>query len=270
METLSKTRDGNVTSSEIYCLTKMGKIEMTPSELSARPKSGVGSKTTTKEGGFGEKALTYIKQCNQERKLGRSLDTDSNARPLMWGKVGEIVVFSLLPMSYKHGFDLTVTHSEIDYWLGTPDTEKEDACCDIKCPYSLTSFMDFFEPYKEEDKIIYEGGTIEAIRKVHIDGEKYYWQIVSNAILTNKKFGELIIYCPTKSELLLFKEVVNRWVGDANDVSFIHFLPEEKLPHIPEESKVKSLNIIRFEIPQADKDFLTDRVLAAGKLLING
>jgi len=38
------------------------------------------------KGSFGAPALTYIEECNFERRLGRSIETESNARPLTWGK----------------------------------------------------------------------------------------------------------------------------------------------------------------------------------------
>ena len=75
-------RIGNFTSSEIFNLMANGK----------------------KEGELGAPALTYIKECNMERRLGRQLENDQNARPTSWGNLCEGYVFSMLPLSLSARF----------------------------------------------------------------------------------------------------------------------------------------------------------------------
>ena len=56
-----------------------------------------------KKDGFGKPALTYINEKAMERRLGRSIDTESNARPLTWGKAVEKYVHEYhLPTSYSY------------------------------------------------------------------------------------------------------------------------------------------------------------------------
>ena len=49
------------------------------------------------------------------------------------------------------------------------------------------------------------------------------------------------------------------WIAMAGD---------NEIPFIKDGGYYKNLNIIRFEVPQSDIDFLTERVLTAGKMLI--
>ncbi len=64
-------RVGNFTSSEIVALVSKGK----------------------EKGSFGKPALTYIEECNMERRLLRSVTDDVSARPLSWGLLVENIAF---------------------------------------------------------------------------------------------------------------------------------------------------------------------------------
>src|SRR5688572_2564018 len=118
-------RNGNFTSSEIFRLMKPGKGK----------------------DGFSVDAQTYINECNQERRLKRSIEVQSDARPLTWGKAVEKRAFDCLGLEYTLCSDKTIQHPEIPYWVGSPDAVTEDACCDLKCPMTLTSFCDMLDPY---------------------------------------------------------------------------------------------------------------------------
>ena len=238
--TNNNLRHGNFTSSEIVALTKVAKDGKS----------------------FGAPAMTYIQETNMERRLGRSLTDEVNARPLTWGKTLEPRCFELLGLEYSLISQETIQHSNINFWAGSPDGIKEDTVIDIKCPITLKSFCNLVDP-------LYNGLTgmdaMNAIRDAHKDGDKYYWQIVSNAILTGSKFGELIVYVPFLSELTEIREMAEGnpaayWIWSASD---------EELPYLVDGGYYKNLNIIRFEIPEEDKQLLSDRVLAAGKLLID-
>jgi hypothetical protein len=231
-------RVGNFTSSEIVALVSKGK----------------------EKGSFGKPALTYIEECNMERRLLRSVCDDVTARPLSWGLLVENIAFEKLGMEYTLTSQETDQHPTIPYWSGSRDGMKLDegkTVIDIKCPMTLKSFC-----------TLADCQTIEEIRDNHKDGEKYYWQLVSNAIINDCKFAELIVYMPYKKELDEIRELAQNmpqeylykffWIANGND---------EELPHLLENGHYKNINIIRFEVPQSDKDFLTERVLEAGKLL---
>jgi len=233
----NKARVGNFTSSEIYHLVTSGK----------------------EKGTFGKPAITYIAEKNMERRLQRSLTTDTNARPLIWGRFLEGHVFDLLGLEYKLCSQETITHPDYSCWCGSPDGEKFDegkTVMDIKCPMTLKSFCQFADC-----------ATIEDIRSEHPDGEKYYWQLVSNAILTGAKYAELIFYVPYQSELETIREKTAQYDGDQNALSWIYYSKDADLPYLIDGGFYKNLNIVRFEVPETDKQFLTARIIEAQKQL---
>jgi hypothetical protein len=234
-------RVGNFTSSEIVALTKVAKDGKS----------------------FGAPALTYIAECNMERRLGRSLTDEVNARPLVWGKFLEAIVFELLGLEYSLISKDTIVHPTIPFWSGSPDGMKEeDTVIDIKCPITLKSFCQLVDP-------LYDGLTgidaMNAVRDNHKDGEKYYWQLVSNSILTGAKYAELIVYMPYQSELASIRSMAE---GNGK-AYFIWASSDDELPYMPDNGYYENVNIIRFEVPQDDKVFLTAKVIEAGKMLIN-
>jgi hypothetical protein len=195
-----------------------------------------------------------------ERRLLRSISDDVSARPLAWGNLGENIAFQKLGMEYTLTSQETDIHPTISYWSGSRDGMKHDegkTVIDIKCPMTLKSFC-----------TLADCQTIEEVRECHKDGEKYYWQLVSNATINDCKFAELIVYMPYLSELEEIRDLAGNmpqehlykffWIANGND---------EELPHLMENGHYKNINVIRFEVPTADKDFLTERVIEAGKLL---
>ena len=277
----NKNRIGNFTSSENHRLMGLGKRPMTAAELASRPKSGVGSSVKTIEDPsiLNDAAFEYIEEKNMERRLGRSLSTETNARPLTWGHVCERQAFETLGTDYKLCSDVTLDHPEIAFWRGSPDALKFDeggTVGEIKCPMTMKSFCQLVDP-------LYHGfsGTeaMNAIRngwkdksglnhKPHKDAEKYYWQIVSNAILSGSKYGELIVYCPYESELEALREIVNNWDGNQNPLAWINFSENSELPYLLDDGFYKNLNIIRFEIPIEDRILMKVKIEMAGKMLI--
>ena len=210
---------------------------------------------------FGKPALTYINEKNRERKLGRSITTESNARPLSWGKLVERQCFDLLGLEYKLCSKDTITHPKYPYWSGSPDMEKFDdgkTVVDIKCPITLNSFCDFVD-----------AGNITEIRKKHLDGEQYYWQLVSNSILLNASYAELIIYCPYQSELKAIRELAENYDGNQKPFAWVNWAEDIELPYLVDGGHYKNLNVFRFEVPEADKKLLEQAVVAAGAMLIH-
>lgn len=239
----NKLRVGNFTSSEIVALTTEGRAK----------------------GTWGKPALTYIEETNYERRLGRSITDESNARALTWGKLLEPVPFELLGTEYEITSQQTDVHPTIPYWAGSKDGIKHDegkTVLDFKCPLTLKSFCNLVQPLYDG----YEGlEAMNIIREKHKDGDKFYWQLVSNGIINNCRYAELVVYVPYKSELPAIKLMAD---GQPN-CYWVAMAGEDELPYLVDDGYYKNLNIIRFEIPQGDKDFLTEKVEAAGKLLIN-
>lgn len=243
---LNSARVGNVTSSEIVALTTNGKAK----------------------GTFGKPFYTYIEECNIERRLGRSITTEQRARALTWGKLCEERVFELLPLEYCLCSSDTFEHKTIKCWSGSPDTYKlkpvdAKTVGDVKCPLTLKSFARLVKPLE----LGLEGmDAINYIRETHDDGEKYFWQLVSNAILTDSKVAELIVYVPYKKELERIKEIAREREDTA--YNWIKFAGEYELPYLIEGGFYKNINVISFPVTEHDKQFLTERVLEAEKQLI--
>ena len=236
-------RIGNFTSSEIFTLMSDGK----------------------KEGTMGTPGLTYIKETNMERRLGRALENEQNARPTSWGNLCEGHVFSLLPLSYSAVSKDSIMHPSIDCWAGTPDSvcydedfvtlKPQKTVADVKCPWTLKSFCQLVDAW--------ELGGIKAIREFHPDGKKFFWQLVSNSILTGCNFGELIVFAPYRSELPAIRALAAH-----DDHGWISYTLDNELPWLPDGGYYKNLNCFRFEITEEDKKALTDRVLEARKALV--
>jgi hypothetical protein len=230
---MDAVRNGNFTSSEIFNLMKEGKAK----------------------GSFGVPALNYIEQKNIERRLGRGLDCESSAKPLVWGKLLERRVFDLLGLEYSLCSQETIRHPEFDYWYGSPDGLRHDeqkAVIDIKCPYTLLSFVQ-----------LVECKTVNELIDNHKDGEKYFWQLVSNAILTDSDYAELIVYAPYLSELMDIRAMA----AGEKDATWIALSEDNDLPFLLDGGYYKNINILRFEVKEEVKKMLTDRVVEAGKLL---
>jgi hypothetical protein len=227
-------RIGNFTSSEIANLISEGKTK----------------------GTFGKPALTYIEEKNMERRLGRALNDIGSAKPLIWGRLLESRAFELLGNEYSLNSKETIVHPEIPFWSGSPDGTKTDTVLDIKCPMTLKSFCQ-----------LVDCETVTDLRNNHKDGEKYYWQLVSNAILTGSKFAELVVYMPYQSELNAIREHCEDWDGSPNEVAWIHFSTDDQVPYLIDGGHYKNLNVLRFEVPESDKELLIKKVLLAGKLL---
>lgn len=222
--TTNTLRHGNATSSEIVSLVKKGKTRQ-----------------------------TYIQEMNMERRLGRSLSDEIRAKPLTWGKLIERYAFSKLPLEYELSSQDTILHPTIPYWAGSPDGTAPDTVIDIKCPLTLKSFCQLVDGTYNGLKGM---DAIKSIIETHKEGEKYYWQLVSNAILTGSKYAELIVYMPYESEL---EEIKSLAEGDPG-CYWVWAALDNELPFLPDGGFYKNINIIRFEVPEADIKILTNAV----------
>jgi hypothetical protein len=209
------------------------------------------------KGEVGKPFNTYVKNVKMERKLKRRLDAPMWSKPTSWGNLCELYLYSeMLSLNYQPCHNVSIQHPTIECYSGTPDAVNhvENTVVDIKSPYTMRSFCTFAEC-----------DSIDDVRNMHDDGEKYYWQLVSNAILTGKDKAELIIYTPTEEEMPKLFE----FVQELNDPDFNWILnePMDRLPFIPKGSEYANVLYFIFRVPQVDKDLLLERINLAATLL---
>lgn len=177
-------RCGRFTASEIHCIMDSGTRPMTPEELSARPKTGKGSKTTlvadhTK---LSPAAETYIYTKVAEALTGK-VQSSSYAFPLVYGK-------ELEAEAVEHFEKLTRLTTEVvgfqvfgDHAGGSPDRfVGENDGLEIKCPYTSKEQIKYLMLTDQWD-----------LKRNHPD---YYWQCMSNMLFTNKDRWHFATYDP--------------------------------------------------------------------------
>jgi len=239
MSIISNTyRIGNFTSSEIHKLTTTGKGA----------------------NGFGSAAITYIKEKNLERKLGRSIKTDAYSKAMAWGNLIEGYVFEeKIGLEYELLSKTTDVHPTIKYWSGSKDLiVRSKKIGEIKC-YEPKHFAEYTDALLSKNT--------EVIKK---ECAEEYWQMISNAIINEVNKAEAITYIPYKSELAKIREYAANYDGpDQWKYRFIAESEEDSLPYIPDNGYYQDLNRFEFEIPKEDIELLTEKVLLAGTMLIN-
>lgn len=214
-------RVGNFSSSEIYKLTKLNR----------------------KGDDFGQVALTYIKEKAMEKKLGRSLRPFTFSKPTSWGTFVESIAFDEMGLEADLVSDKRLYHPEIDNWTGVPDYVGK-VVGDIKCPWTLDSFCNMYE-----------------MEDLKSDKPEYYWQLVSNSILTGIDTAELAIYCPYQGDL----KRIRQEASNSEEHSWIAY--SQDLPYLIFGNFYNSIKKHTFEVPKEDKDFLTEQVKKANEIL---
>lgn len=238
--TLNKERIGNFTSSNMWKLMTVA----------------------TDKKSFGKPALTYIKEKQWEKKLKRSISTEVQTRPMLWGKFLEQRVHDMLDAGYELISEKSFVHKKIPTWSGSPDNKNvtESVCADTKC-YQPKAFCEYVDNLTHAVKI----NSTEYFKLNH---PEEYWQLVSNAVLLDMKNIEAIAYMPYKNELAEIRQAAANFDSlDQYKYRFIAEAPDEELAYLPDDSEYKNLNKFRFEVPKADIDFLTARVLMATAIL---
>lgn len=229
-------RNGNFSSSKNFNLMKVGKDKVS----------------------FGAPALTYINEKKYERKLKRSISTEVETRPMLWGTFLEGRIHNLLGMGYEHINDVTLQHPKYPFLVGSPDfkIESKKVVSDSKCPQPK-AFCQLIENCSQ---------GIEVFKSEH---EDYYWQLISNACILGSDFIELIVYMPYESELPEIRAEAENFDGlDQYKYRFIAESSKHALAYLPDDSEYKNLNIFRFEAPIADKILLEQKIIEASLLLI--
>lgn len=222
------SRVGTFSSSEIWKLTKLGRDKKS----------------------FGAIALTYIEEKKMERKLGRALTPFTFSRPTSWGTFLESYAYDRIieqSNNWKLVSDGTrFKHEELP-WTGVPDLlDGRGAVGDIKCPYTLKSFCEMSDT-----------------NDLKQDKPEYYWQLVSNAILTKCDIAYLFVYCPYKGEL----KKIRKHFSQFEEMSWIHYLEDKELPYLILGNEYNDIATHTFEIPKEDIEFLTEQVTKATELL---
>lgn len=234
----NKNRIGNFTSSKIGVLTAKGKGQ----------------------NGFSATALTYIKEVNLERKLGRSIKTDAYSKEMAWGTFLQDYVFhNHLEFGWQLCPDVTDVHPTIDYWAGSKDLYMPSVKIgEIKC-YQPKNFAEYADALLT--------GDTEVIKDSH---PNEYWQGVSNAIINGVSKAELVLFMPYKKELNAIRELAEAYDGaDQWKYRFISESEDYSLAHLPNNGYYKNLVRFEFEVPQEDIDLLTEKVELAGSMLID-
>lgn len=232
---LSNERIGKFTSSQVYRLM--------PKLRSGEPAASV---------------KTYIEEVAIEARLGRILNSAASGRPCQWGHALEPRVAQMVEFEYEYCSDKTIVHPEYSCWAGTPDLIGKDKVADIKCPYTMKSFVQLTDIVLAGDK--------EALKK---DFPEYFWQLVSNAILTNKQEAELIVYCPLKSELESIRDELSERddTDDQTELQWIFFAKDEALPYVIDGGYYKNLNRFPFSVDDADCAQLVNAILMGSSAL---
>lgn len=277
MSDLSNKRIGNITSSEIVALTTFGRRDMTEDELVEYKKEySKGTRKTIDT--YGTSFYTYVEECIMERFFKNNLENESEVKAFSWGKLCEQIVHDKLPTDYIMQSEATEVHPTILEWCGTPDGTKQkngicDTVTDIKCPltrkgfYNLVKFLYDFDGLNVTKKKNIDGNeVINLIRKQSKEGEKYFWQLVSNACILGAKYAELIVFMPYFEEIEQIKDY-NRTLE--KPYWQIENAKDTELPYLYKESGIDSVNIIRFEVKEEYKLFLTNRVEKAIYLINN-
>lgn len=235
-------RYGNFSSSEIYKLVKSG-----------RGKNDV----------FSQTGLTYIAEKRMEKRLGRSLSSETNAKPTNWGTFLEGIAFEKLSLDFSLVSKKRFVHTKYPNWVGMPDNLSTDIVADIKCPWTMKQFCELVDAMKSGDPYQY----LKSLDGQGQLGSHYIWQLVSNAILCDRDYAALFVYVPYKSDLDMIRYQASQ-AEDQNKVAFIQWAKDDELPYLPDDCEYyKDFNTCTFEIPQEDKDFLTERVVLAIEML---
>jgi hypothetical protein len=206
---------------------------------------------------FGKPARAYIRNKIRETALGIELDLEKSTHELSWGRAVEGYCYDThIELDYNIKSDKTIVHPS-KMFCGTPDLESASCVADIKCPYTRNSFCDLVE--------IIESGSVEVFKK---QNDEYYFQLVSNSILTNKDEAELIVFMPYAKEIpqiVEYIEVIDDFALQM-DIQWVIHTDIKRIPHIPDNSKYRNLYRFRFKVPNEDKDLLMENIHKADKL----
>ena len=218
------------------------KANFTSSAISALLSNG------RKKGEFGKPFTTYVNEKKAEAMFGRSLTNEARATSLDWGNLCESIAHEQLGLEYSLVSKDRFKHATLP-WSGMPDgIVNNEKVTDIKCPFTLGSFYNLIQAKSGED--------LKRIKP------EYYWQLISNAVLTGINTCELILFMPKRSML---DEI--RKASQESGKYYFHHKNDFEMPWTSDESGVPTITKIKFEAPEEDKAELIYRVEEATKIL---
>jgi len=210
--------------------------------------------TNNKKGdGFGAQGLSYIAEKKHELKLGRQISIEKNPRSASWGTFLQHRVLNvLLDTSYKPVSDKRFQHPVFPNVNGSPDFLRDGEIGDIKC-FELLEFCR-----------THDAATAghETFKK---ECEDIFWQLVMNCDIHNVSKGHMVLYVPYQNELNTIREEAE--ATDEHRFSWIKFASDDELPYLLPDHHYPNLSSFTFDITEADRMALTNRVLQAVNML---
>lgn len=191
---------------------------------------------------FGAPFYSYIQEKRWEKMAGRQLNNDSHSSAQDWGNMCEQIAFEKMGLEYKIVSKTRYKHDTLP-WSGCPDLLTEDTVGDIKCPWTLNAF---FKIYDRGDKSLKEVVP------------EYYWQLVSNALLTGRNKCELVIFMPQQKSI--------EYIQDYSQEKGYYFY-KKVLSELPWTVDLPEITKIQFELDDNDAAHLEDRIRAATEIL---
>lgn len=248
-------RAGYFSSSSIHKLIPLGTRPMTEEELIEYKKANPKSQKKNIEAGFSASGLTYIDQKKREIKLGRQMNQEKNPRSASWGNFCENIVFNKIGLEYKRTEKGDRKyHPTIKHWNGEEDFTRDKYVGDFKC-FELDNFT-----YTHDE-------ASKGWESFKVACPDIAWQLVSGAVLCKKPKAELILYVPYKKDLHFIIETAK--CSEENRYKWLAFIENmDELPYLFEGKHYKDISSFCFDIPKEDKEFLTQRVIEAEKLLL--
>lgn len=224
-----------------------------------------------KSGSIGEPFYTYVQEKIWEQQLGQPINGDDGGKATSWGLVCEKYLLEhKLGTEYVPMMDERIIHPEIERWGGSPDARntQKNSVVELKSPYTLTSFCGLAEPVRNGLSGL---EAMNYIRDNHKDGEKYYWQCVSNYVLTKADCVEFMVFCPFFEELDEVKKMIDFFpMEEQYKFYWLANSYNKDLPHLIREGSYESIYTIEFIPPKKDINRLHDRLNLAIKMLVNG
>ena len=149
-------------------------------------------------------------------------------------------------------------------WTGAEDYLRSDCIGEIKC-FELKNFCQTHD------------AATAGYESLKEECPEIFWQLVSNAILCEKKIAELTLYVPYKAELEIIRDE-NEWqnilpngIFESDKFKFwlrqINFKEDNELPYLIDGTHYPNKSIFKFEIKDEDKTAIFNRVVLANKLL---
>lgn len=202
------------------------------------------------------KSKTYIKEKMREIILKAPISVEADARPLSWGKALEGFVYeNHLDINYAICSNDTIVYENGEF-AGTPDLDDKEGDCvgEIKCPYTRTGFIDLAEICMKADTEYFKS-----------EASNYYWQIVSNAILLGRKYGELIAYMPHEKEIpdiISYIDLIDDFQLQL-DIQWLIHIDIARTPHLPNDCGYNNIYKFKFLVPENDKEELLKKISVA-------